>query len=215
MGILCVTRENLSAPWLMFEAGALAKSLDQSRVIPLLIGVEPADLSGPLTQFQAARFDRPDVRRLLSVINAQLGSEALEETVLASVFEKWWPDLETKITSIIHTLISSGTKSARTDREILEEILELMRDRVFRSVRLQGTTLRQGDVLSRPIDELLITARTANILKAESIYTIGDLIDHSENQLLKTPNMGRKTLNEIKEVLAAIDIELKGNGEVS
>ncbi|MBA2491986.1 MAG: hypothetical protein H0V34_09865 [Gammaproteobacteria bacterium] len=90
-----------------------------------------------------------------------------------------------------------------------------MRDRVFRSVRLQGTTLRQGDVLSRPIDELLITARTANILKAESIYTIGDLIDHSENQLLKTPNMGRKTLNEIKEVLAAIDIELKGNGEVS
>lgn len=57
-------------------------------------------------------------------------------------------------------------------------------------------------VLLRPVDELELTVRSANCLKAESIYYIGDLIQRTENELLKTPNLGKKSLNEIKEVLA-------------
>lgn len=57
-------------------------------------------------------------------------------------------------------------------------------------------------VLLRPVDELELTVRSANCLKAENIYYIGDLIQRTENELLKTPNLGRKSLNEIKEVLA-------------
>jgi DNA-directed RNA polymerase subunit alpha len=57
-------------------------------------------------------------------------------------------------------------------------------------------------LLLRPVDELELTVRSANCLKAENIYYIGDLIQRSENELLKTPNLGRKSLNEIKEVLA-------------
>ncbi|MCX7259104.1 MAG: DNA-directed RNA polymerase subunit alpha [Burkholderiales bacterium] len=63
-------------------------------------------------------------------------------------------------------------------------------------------------ILLRPVDELELTVRSANCLKAEDIYYIGDLIQRSENELLKTPNLGRKSLNEIKEVLASRGLTL-------
>ncbi len=63
-------------------------------------------------------------------------------------------------------------------------------------------------ILLRPVDDLELTVRSANCLKAENIYYIGDLIQRSENELLKTPNLGRKSLNEIKEVLASRGLTL-------
>ncbi len=63
-------------------------------------------------------------------------------------------------------------------------------------------------ILTRPVDDLELTVRSANCLKAENIYYIGDLIQRTENELLKTPNLGRKSLNEIKEVLATRGLTL-------
>jgi DNA-directed RNA polymerase subunit alpha len=63
-------------------------------------------------------------------------------------------------------------------------------------------------ILLRPVDELELTVRSANCLKAENIYYIGDLIQRTDNELLKTPNLGRKSLNEIKEVLASRGLTL-------
>jgi hypothetical protein len=55
MGVLCLTEDNLNAPWLLFEAGAVSKAVDSARVVPYLLGVSPAQLVGPLAQFQARR----------------------------------------------------------------------------------------------------------------------------------------------------------------
>lgn len=63
-------------------------------------------------------------------------------------------------------------------------------------------------VLLRPVDDLELTVRSANCLKAENIYYIGDLVQRSEMELLKTPNLGKKSLTEIKDVLASKDLEL-------
>jgi DNA-directed RNA polymerase subunit alpha len=63
-------------------------------------------------------------------------------------------------------------------------------------------------ILLRPVDELELTVRSANCLKAENIYYIGDLVQRTETELLKTPNLGRKSLNEIKEVLASRGLTL-------
>ena len=63
-------------------------------------------------------------------------------------------------------------------------------------------------ILRRPVDDLELTVRSANCLKAENIYYIGDLIQRTENELLKTPNLGRKSLNEIKEVLGTHGLTL-------
>ena len=72
----------------------------------------------------------------------------------------------------------------------------------------RGSKEQIDPVLLRPVDDLELTVRSANCLKAENIYYIGDLIQRTENELLKTPNLGRKSLNEIKEVLAARGLTL-------
>ncbi len=72
----------------------------------------------------------------------------------------------------------------------------------------RGSSAAFDPVLLRPVDELELTVRSANCLKAENIYYIGDLIQRTENELLKTPNLGRKSLNEIKEVLASRGLTL-------
>jgi DNA-directed RNA polymerase subunit alpha len=76
-------------------------------------------------------------------------------------------------------------------------------------IELGGGRAPQIDpILLRPVDDLELTVRSANCLKAENIYYIGDLIQRTENELLKTPNLGRKSLNEIKEVLATRGLTL-------
>ncbi|MCX7243411.1 MAG: DNA-directed RNA polymerase subunit alpha [Polaromonas sp.] len=73
---------------------------------------------------------------------------------------------------------------------------------------VQSSSQQFDPILLRPVDELELTVRSANCLKAENIYYIGDLIQRTENELLKTPNLGRKSLNEIKEVLASRGLTL-------
>ncbi|MGH9961880.1 MAG: toll/interleukin-1 receptor domain-containing protein, partial [Pyrinomonadaceae bacterium] len=120
VGIICLTRANLQAPWLMFEAGALAKSIEKSRVIPLLFGVKPLDLQGPLLQFQAASFKQDDIKRVMKTINTALGKAALDSQVLDSVFEKWWPELEAQVRHVMGAGDPEQEGELRTDREILE-----------------------------------------------------------------------------------------------
>jgi DNA-directed RNA polymerase subunit alpha len=73
---------------------------------------------------------------------------------------------------------------------------------------VQSSGTRFDPILLRPVDELELTVRSANCLKAENIYHIGDLVQRTENELLKTPNLGRKSLNEIKEVLESRGLKL-------
>jgi DNA-directed RNA polymerase subunit alpha len=78
----------------------------------------------------------------------------------------------------------------------------------FDAPAVRGGSGNFDPILLRPVDELELTVRSANCLKAENIYYIGDLIQRTENELLKTPNLGRKSLNEIKEVLASRGLTL-------
>ncbi|UUZ72603.1 TIR domain-containing protein [Polaromonas sp. P1(28)-8] len=208
VGILCVTSENLAAPWLMFEAGALAKSLDRSRVIPLLVDVEPSALVGPLSQFQAAKFDRIDIRRMIKVINDQLGSAALDDSVLDSVFEKWWPDLESRVAAIRSQADTSKPNPTRTDREVLEEVLDLVRDLSFRRPQQRGALAVYAEIQSAPIESLELTERTLEALRSAGVTTVGEAALKTETELIKIPRMGRISLNELKEVLASRGIAL-------
>jgi hypothetical protein len=93
-GIVCLTRDNLSAPWILYEAGALGKRFEQSRVVPLLIGLKVPDLSGPLSHFNAALLDKEEIAKLVAAINAQLGAEQLTDKQLDQAFHTWWPGLQ-------------------------------------------------------------------------------------------------------------------------
>lgn len=208
VGIICLTRANLQAPWLMFEAGALAKSIEKSRVIPLLFGVKPLDLQGPLLQFQAASFKQDDIKRVMKTINTALGKAALDSQVLDSVFEKWWPELEAQVRHVMGAGDPEQEGELRTDREILEEILEICRTEFYGSKSSEP----EGKFISveflRPVDGLGLDVRLANILEAEEIYYLGDLVRRSEIDLLKMPKMGKRAVKEIKDALATRGLSL-------
>ena len=201
VGVICLTPANLSAPWLMFEAGALAKSVDRSRVIPLLFGVPTSELSGPLLQFQAAAFQKDEIRKVLRTINSAMGANALENPVLDSVFDKWWPDLEAAVSRVMVQDIPERQATQRTDREILEEILQLSRAQVYDTAQIDP-------IMLRPVDELELTVRVVRVLKAAGITCVGDLVQLTEPQLLEIPLMPPKGPQEIKEVLGAHDLML-------
>lgn len=124
-GILCLTRENLSEPWLLFEAGALAKTLDKALVCPLLIDLKPSELNGPLVQFQAARAVESDMRNLVHSINKALDEASLPAEQIDRVFRKWWPELEEALGKVQG--LRQPTPTLRSDRELLEEILDRVR----------------------------------------------------------------------------------------
>lgn len=147
VGIICLTRQNLDAPWIMFEAGALSKALGSARVCPLLVDLEAAELAGPLVQFQAAKLDRVEVRKLLETINDALQDRAVAVSVLDTAFEMAWPSLQAGVDSAVAS-VAKGPAVVRTRQEMTSEILELTRD-ISRVVNGQsGRAL----VYTRPFD---------------------------------------------------------------
>ena len=150
MGILCITQDNIHSEWIMFEAGALSKRLDKSHVCPILFGITNTDLAGPLKQFQTTEFEKKDFHKLLGIINGQLGELKLPSKTLDVVFEKWWPDLEVRIKGILAD-VKQADQPIRSDRELLEEILQLNRVAVRRYIG------QSGRISSEVVTDMLTT----------------------------------------------------------
>ena len=122
-------------------------------------------------------------------------------------------DNRTDLDKLVLELETNGTidpeESIRRAATILQQQMAVFVD-------LQGETAEEPEekeeeidpILLRPVDDLELTVRSANCLKAESIYYIGDLIQRTEVELLKTPNLGKKSLTEIKDVLASRGLSL-------
>ena len=127
-GILCVTQENLHAPWLTFEAGALSKKLDKAYVSPFLFNIKRSEINGPILQFQSTIFEKEDIRKLIKTINKACGEEQLKEERLDKTFEVWYPNLEEELFKIKPSVTETVVKQTeKGNQEILEEILELTR----------------------------------------------------------------------------------------
>jgi DNA-directed RNA polymerase subunit alpha len=118
-------------------------------------------------------------------------------------------DLDKLIVDIETNGVVEPEEAIRYAARVLIEQLSVFADLEGTAPVAEASKPAQVDpVLLRPVDDLELTVRSANCLKAENIYYIGDLIQRTENELLKTPNLGRKSLNEIKEVLAARGLTL-------
>lgn len=149
VGILCITRDNLHSDWVMFEAGALSKSLEKSHVCPILFGISNADLAGPLKQFQTTEFNRGEMHKLMATVNGRLGESKLPQKTFDGVFDMWWPTLEQKVDEIMQE-INGPQEPIRSEREILEEILLLARS----TAKNQS---RPSRISTRAVQDLLQT----------------------------------------------------------
>ncbi len=120
-----MTAENQLAPWLNFEAGALAKAVDESRVVPLAIDLKPSDVKLPLGQFQAQPATADGARAIVLSMNSALDAP-LVGARLEKALGKWWPDLEMELGRIERDAAPRAA-TERPDRELLEEILNTVR----------------------------------------------------------------------------------------
>ncbi|QMT36685.1 DNA-directed RNA polymerase subunit alpha [Neisseria wadsworthii] len=119
-------------------------------------------------------------------------------------------------TDLDRLVLDIETNGSLDPEEAIRSAARILIDQMSIFADLQGTSVEEVEekappidpILLRPVDDLELTVRSANCLKAEDIYYIGDLIQRTETELLKTPNLGRKSLNEIKEVLASKGLTL-------
>ena len=132
-GIICVTRENVGSPWVLFEAGALAKSMQGSKLIPLLLDLDIRDITGPIAQFQAKKIDKAGVGEVIHSIN-QTANQAVPEARAKQLFEALWPEFEKRVIAIPKQ--PTAAKHTRPQHEILEELVV--------SVRALDSRLREG-----------------------------------------------------------------------
>lgn len=135
VGIICLTKDNIERPWILFEAGALSKKLSKSNVCTLLFNLEPTDISGPLASFRSTKFDKIDFKKLISTINNTNQDHKLEQTVFDEVYEMWWPKIEQNIKAILESENKVAKAKKRSDRDLIEEILELSRANAERNLR--------------------------------------------------------------------------------
>jgi DNA-directed RNA polymerase subunit alpha len=119
-------------------------------------------------------------------------------------------------TDLDKLLIEIETNGTLDSESAVRQAAGLLRDQLAIFVDLSGKETEApkpqptevDPILLRPVDDLELTVRSANCLKAESIYYVGDLIQRTEVELLKTPNLGKKSLTEIKDVLASNGLSL-------
>lgn len=146
-GIICATPENQSSNWINFEAGALAKQVENGYVVPFLIDMKTTDLVSPISQFQAViGDDRGDVQKLLSDINGASGDLAIPQERLNRAFQRSWPDFESKMRSVKEITMGGSPSTAvkRSGADMTEEILLLSRQFDQRLADIERSTMLGG-----------------------------------------------------------------------
>ena len=153
-GILCVTAENANSAWLNFEAGALSREFESARVSPLLLGLEPTDLVGPLAQFQATKLNREDIEKLLNSID-EVSDLPLGPTRLRLALDVWWPKLEAQLHNMLQNVAPPrDLPDHRGTRDMVKELLESVRDMQRRLIADADTEEeRPGDGFWNEFDE--------------------------------------------------------------
>lgn len=183
-GILCVTKENLNAPWLSFEAGALSKTMDKSFVTPFLFDIKRSEVNGPILQFQSTVFDKEDIKKLLQTLNRACGESGITEAMLEKAFEVWYPALEKELKNLHDVLdVIEDDKSAEAEEAhsaIIEEILELSRDNQ-KLLRNPDTKLLDGiEEIRKGVDHIISRADRytgeRHLLRKDSVMFIDEFL---------------------------------------
>ncbi len=186
-GIICLTRDNLGSPWILFEAGALSKFSD-AQVSALLLGeLTTKEVEGPLSHFQATPFKKEQVKKLVSDINVLLKEKALDADILNRVFEKWWPDLEKDINLTLQA--KEIPEVVRSPDAVLTEVLELSRFIAKNVGAVDRNLLKQAKDIEG--DHVLVKLSVSDCILAncaKSFVTLGGAERRSEGYVV--PEVG-------------------------
>lgn len=194
IGIICLTPENIEAPWIMFESGALSKTLDKAKVCPLLFEIEPSDLKGPLVQFQTTKLVEEDFKKLIHTINNCL-EDKISEPQVDEIFYAWWPKLESDLSKLLQ--LKKEILPKRKDREILEEILELVRQQARKNDVLSCTIPVSKLAENLSLDSTAIIDRLRKI--GINVNTQLSDVDKKDMRTLLSNNIGKVSSKNTKK----------------
>jgi len=191
LGIICLTKENKSKPWILFEAGAIAKGLSSSRVCTFLVDLEPAELENPLAQFNHTLYNKESLEQLLITIN-NLSEVPLKPAIIEKVFNKYWPEFEEKFDAILHSNPISPSIAKRPKDDVMLEILNTIRGLDKRMIRMEGKADSSGNI--NEINSISLMAE--NIIFAYNMILNGSPIEEIVSKL-KRNGYGKAMINDI------------------
>lgn len=180
VGIVVLTKENRVAPWINFEAGALAKVVGDTRLAPLIFGLKPSEVGTPLSQFQVTQFDKADVLRLLKSINSCAGDEALPEPRLEKMHDALWDQLHSKVEPILESSLRSSPQpiAAKANEasisKALEEILTLSRQQAH-------FVMNPERILTPDVVRQIVDTASSRGLDERSVATLRDDLSRAQN----------------------------------
>jgi hypothetical protein len=145
-GILCLTRENLASPWILFEAGALSKSVHASRVVPVLIEIGTSELTWPLAQFHGITTSKEKISGMIRNINKARpdGESMVKSEVVDRAIEMWWPEFQEALSKKLAEHTTTTAVPRRTERDMLEELIK-----ITRALRIEAYAGRDWEMPSR------------------------------------------------------------------
>lgn len=199
-GILCITPENINSEWILFEAGALSKSMQDAKVIPLLFDLELSDLSGPLSQFQALKIDQQGLLDVIKAINAVAENKAADATI-EQLVPVLWPQLQQKLEMIPDADVPQ--KHMRAQPEILEDLVSQVRGL---SARIKDAELENAD---RPGPYWNMKRRELDFRMFDELLHMSLDTRDGEMTLLMPAGFVRETMPWLAEVLIEAYRDLK------
>jgi hypothetical protein len=216
VGVICLTPENLRSPWILFESGALSKTTEDTYVCTYLHGLTKTDLTPPVSQFQATEAEKEDTRKLVRSINQAYSASPLSQEQCDRAFERCWPELERHLTDIMAAMSGHRqTAPARSDRAILEEVLE-----ITRGLRRDSATPELYWMLSHelrtPVNAILgysalLSDGVFGDLTAEQSRAVQRLTDAAKHQLVLLNELMDRDMSpaKLKAILMDLDERFK------
>lgn len=204
-GIICLTSNNLDAPWIHFEAGAISKFIDKSFVVPYLLDIKPIDIVGPLTQFQSKIANKTDTRKIiekiyeLSISNDEF---RIPMDVIKDTYEKYWVDFKKKIEGVPKQELPESQK--RQPDEMFAEILELLRSLNLKQSPSRG---KEISVKERPQDILSLINKLNNLFhvyfSTDKIFGIAS----PREFIIRNFNLTEKDLDPQNNLYISMDLQ--------
>lgn len=204
-GILCITPENLNSQWVLFEAGALAKSMQEAKVIPLLFGLDFSDVTGPLAQFQAKKFDQGGLSEVINSINGVAEAKEPEDRTKQR-FALGWPQLEKAVEEIPDQ--APAEQHSRPHTEILEELVTGVRGLDSRMQELAGEVMDRGFRSTRR------KGRRFHPMMLEEMAEMASDGDGDSMSLLVLAGLVREDMPWLSEMLVELYREIKNGGPI-
>lgn len=177
MALLCITPENVLAPWIIYEAGAISNSIAKSLIIPYLVDVEIPDISAPLRQFQSVIADKDGTKRIIKTINNGIGN-ALEDNELENRFQKQWPYLK-----IVIEKPQSGCLYLADDHDIWE-----VAERMVKNIPKGGSVYDTTSINNKPEYESQIEKSVLQGVNVTRIIAT-DACSHSLEMYIRPPSL--------------------------